>query len=493
MTRIGDMIARAREGAAAYLATLDPTSLALCRCTGTFSPGLFPHVGVARGPNPLREALLTWPRLSKAIVALWSEDPDAFSRLGPERAIEAASRGSGVPDRLVASVWEVDQAIGRLSGIDRERVTRAAGMAACADGTGAGLLDEPLALVRLCAALPPSWVPATPAGWDAFLDASGVVALALQGVRDRAALPALLNARGDWPWFAKRLRSVARDASNDPAHEFVEVSHVAEAMALQLVLPADALASGRPRDAHPAFGETRRAKVMAEHLVRGSRSVSSQIALSASWHRRAAAMRAAVAALPHSTSVGADWAAGLPDMTHGVHDVRILVGERELLDEGARGPDAGGVVGLSHCVGGHAHRCRAEGLRVASIGTWTEGRRLRLSTAALRLLGGRVTVVEHRGRGNARPPPEAEAILGAYLDAISSGLLRVDPGALAPVPHGPSTLAEGCGYEWWAPGAWETVRDLWAPFLPRALRNASPAELGAATLAPSRRIGGTAL
>ncbi len=152
----------------------------------------------------------------------------------------------------------------------------------------------------------------------------------------------------------------------------------------------------------------------------------------------------------------------------------MLTTVRELIDEGADGTDADGARGLAHCVGGYGDACRAGRARVASIRRLgPDGTASRLSTVEFSWERGKVGVEQHRGRANAVPCPEAVALVEGYVDGLGER-------PWWPPVEGAHDLSGIAGYDWRVPGAWEAVRDLWRPHVPRAVRDLGAAALGRA-------------
>jgi hypothetical protein len=131
-----------------------------------------------------------------------------------------------------------------------------------------------------------------------------------------------------------------------------------------------------------------------------------------------------------------------------------------LVAEGGSGPDAEGVRGLAHCVGGYARRCLAGGTHVVSLRA-PDGSRL--STVELHAGGPfPVRIAQHRGAANGEPPARALAAAEALLDGLRTGAVPMDAPALAfrgPMPEAP-----------WTPDAAMRAMEAWAPHLPPSLR-----------------------
>ncbi len=262
------------------------------------------------------------------------------------------------------------------------------------------------------------------------------------------------------------------------ANAFHDVGDLLDAFQDQVVAPACALAGAPvPVRAHrPDLEATfhprddgRRMDV-AHDLLFAGRSVTRILERSRAWHLGAGTRQAG---MPLGGG-HAHWPAGLPDATVGDVEVRVLVTAAALTEEGLRGPDARGVMGLHHCVGGYAHPCVAGQVRILSLrGRDRDGREVRLSTAEVAWdEGPGPYALQHRGARNEDPPPQAGRALSEYLRKVGTGELPVDRAGLAPLEVADDMVARA-GYDWRRPGHWERVRDLWDPVVPRSLRGRS--------------------
>ena len=174
-----------------------------------------------------------------------------------------------------------------------------------------------------------------------------------------------------------------------------------------------------------------------------------------------------------------EWPKLLPDAVFDGVTLTVLTTESDLRDEGRRGTNADGTMGLHHCVGDYAHRVRTARVRILSLRVGIGGESFaRLSTAEIGLDAG-YPLIQHNGPSNGAPPPEARTALRSYLDALRSGAVAVDREAVererlanAKSDGGDRTAAakRTCGYDFETPGAWEAVRDAWVPLLSRPMR-----------------------
>ena len=173
------------------------------------------------------------------------------------------------------------------------------------------------------------------------------------------------------------------------------------------------------------------------------------------WHARETRFNAA---LPVPTDPeGAGWPALFAPFRHDGVEVSCVTGPAALRAEGMVGPDADGVPGLAHCVGGFGPQCHAGQSYVASV---REGGR-RLSTVEFQCLQGVPVVIQHHGAGNADAPPRAMAAVKALVDAVLAGSVRVDPEALKGRP--PESYRDGV--DWSDPANLAAAHAAWRPYL----------------------------
>ncbi len=316
----------------------------------------------------------------------------------------------------------------------------------------------------LLRSLPASWQPRDDAEREAFVRCSPAVRFA---VRRAATDPApMLNAKGDWAAFDRRLQAAhGRTGATALKHALKDVGDMVLAFEEQVVRPACDLVGMRVPAATPERRNT------FQTLFSG-RSVCRILEGSRLWHDRQGVI---LAAMPGTAPRGG-WPAILPDAD--LRDVggvviRVLTTPAELADEGARGNDGDGLPGLWHCVGGHAGRCLDGTSRILSIRAVEDGAELRLSTAEVTWRRGVMTVSQHRGPCNAAPPVMAVMALRTYVDGMGHGTLRPTAPDLPrhDGAHASRAAPHRCGYDWRIPGAWETVRDAWRPHLPPGLRD----------------------
>ncbi len=313
----------------------------------------------------------------------------------------------------------------------------------------------------LLSELPACWIPRDGAEWAAFADVAAVAEVARHGIMTNVDLAGFLNAKGRWAETRGRLERAAGgvgpvvDACRD-------VGDFAKALAEQVLAPALMASTRSPArgDFPPRIHHASRST--AQDLLFGGRTLAGVLERSARWHADQGRIAAAVASVPGGRANSFRWEAGLPPDTRDGVEVVPLTTAGELADEGRSGTNADGTDGLWHCVGNYASACVRGDSRILSLRlAGSDGASARLSTAEVSMApGDGLRVVQHRGLRNGPPSARCEAALAGYLDAVRDGTLPSTP-----VPKCSDTGFAG-GYDWSAQGAFESVRDAWAPHLP---------------------------
>ena len=306
---------------------------------------------------------------------------------------------------------------------------------------------------------------------------------------------AVLGRVGDWGAYARGLAVRARlpDGPDDfPGHwgwvlsEDVacNISETVLRFAEEVLRPAARIAfpdAGPPPERHRyrtcdiPRGSLAEA---AARLLLGGRTLPALAELSARWHGRADGIARLLAeragdAAPTGPRLFAETEAG------DGYRLASLATPRELVAEGSPGPDASGVAGLAHCVGGYAEAVARGLTAVVSLRRAVPGGYERVSTAEVDVgpvaQGLPPSIEQHRGRGNAAPGAAAEAALRRGLGAVAAEAhLRL----AAHLAAGPAPFDWSAAFA--CVRAWEEIRDAWAFAVPRPLRGAGPAELLAA-------------
>lgn len=302
-----------------------------------------------------------------------------------------------------------------------------------------------------------------------------------------AATPAdmgrLLQVGRDWSSFEARLASACGGIR--PARAVRDVEDMLVAFKRQVLSPTlhvhamgglPPLPEG-PTRAGAALDALRRCypkPTVAVAALLSGRSLVRCIRDSARWHAGQHRISALAASLPGTLGRPPSWPACLPGHAEGNLAAVVLTDAAALADEGREGPNADGTEGLDHCVGGYAVECVAHGTRIVSIRRPVPGGFERLSTAQVAVQAGKVVSLQHSGRRNGEPPPEATALLDSYLATLGQ-LGPWAPDAIPGLPGGGKDPCASAGYDWFLPGNLNAVARAWAPFLPRALRGLSPA------------------
>ena len=430
--------------------------------------------GTLSPAGALRSAFDAMPGIEALVVDAWQADRASFSAAvaggGAKRHVAAHAVARGIlPTRLLAAAVSFAAAVPPGPGLPRAMAARKPPTPRnLATYDGSPWHCVPVDAVRRLVPMPASWVPREPEDWEAFAAMCPVIdRLAPMVAEGEAGWSGLLNHGGRWADQAARLQAMIRKAGGDPADVTtgavdMGLHDVARAYATQVLAPAVAAATDWlvvPEPRKWAVWED-----AARSLLFSGRSLSRQVEVSLAWHRAQHRIRAAVSEMAGPGNDPLAWRAGLPDAAHGDVAVKVLTNERQLVAEGAYGAEDGSG-GLDHCVGGYGPVCRSRGTRILSLRrALPDGTFERLSTAHVSCSHGRFETLEHRGRGNGRPHPDAEAALARYASDVEAGALPVDRDGLAPMPEDDPLAA--CGYDAADAAQRAAVRDLWRPHLP---------------------------
>jgi hypothetical protein len=188
------------------------------------------------------------------------------------------------------------------------------------------------------------------------------------------------------------------------------------------------------------------------------------------WHRRLPEIGRRIEELSPEMERSGRWTAGLPDWVFGDMEICVLTDEGQLKDEGRRGLNADGTMGLDHCVGSYAGACAEGRSRILSLRKSRGDDVERVSTAEIETRdAGNLKVLQHRGWKNLPPCEEAAKALHAYMKELDEGRLLVDARDLNP-RIGEGSLGIQAGYEFWQPGAFRKAVEAWGACLPRRMR-----------------------
>ncbi len=478
--RVRAEAARTLRALEPFLSELDARAFALMRSgyakrlPGTVHDMLDPAFDPA---TPLLTALSWEPLLRDTMAGVSASDPDRF------RAAVAHGRDAVramLRDHLRATLVGVGDVVGACVRVVRSLSTLpvrdVALVAAALDRNwspvgyygdpvpgrwtpcdvvaGVEVLDTAVRAAVLLADLPPNWTPADTVGWTSLAACASAVSYA-RHVAGPDAAPRFLDAKGDWADLHRRLA----DAHGHVLSQALDdVDDMVASWERQVLQPAIDL-SGRPGVA-PVPGT-------ALTLLASGRTLRTVLDASRRWHEvpadrltRHAARTAQGDVVRHVRS----WPRAWPDATRDGVTVSELTDAAALDDEGGSGADQGGLAGLAHCVGDYWTSCMSGESRILSLRRSSDG--LRLSTAEVGIDAGLPYVVQHRGRANAEPDEASVTVLAAYLRDVLEGRLNVDMAALEPIDVPQTSRA---GYDADLPGAWEAVRDNWAPYVPRGL------------------------
>ncbi len=461
-----------RDAIEPFLSTLDPAACRIAQEITAYRAGVTAYRMLDEtlmAECPLRKAWDWEPFHRLATIRFAEAEPVPFAeaiQAGPScyrrRLSDRIAREPGMDRRAGRLALVVGDAMPSMAQEDRDVFSREFEGLAPASGAA-----------RHLAALPGSWVPDDPRAWAAFAACGPAVAHAVD-TAPRESLAKYLNVGDDWVRYAARLAAAHGDGPGwRPLERAISrgVRDMVQAFAVQVALPAHRLT--RPGEAHPtAMQCIAAATVILTHGL----SLRSVLEASRRWH----ALQAHIdAGLPRAPGPPPSWPACLPDAVRGEVAIRVLTTRDELVAEGARGIASDGMVGLSHCVGGYVGPCLDGRCRILSLTSIGPGGAVRLSTAELAWRDGRATVMQHAGASNASPPARAGAALARYVRDLGEGVLKATCPDLPVISEGGRT-ERLCGYDWDAPGAWETVHAAWSPILPGHARHAGVADIGAA-------------
>jgi hypothetical protein len=190
------------------------------------------------------------------------------------------------------------------------------------------------------------------------------------------------------------------------------------------------------------------------------------------WHDRIGDMRRSMAAGAPDENWGKPW----PDHVHALHGSRdrylvtVLDTPAKLEAEGADGPDADGVEGLSHCVATYAEDVREGRCWILSVRRLRGSVVERIATAEVRPgRGSRVEMVQLQGRGNSRPCGEARSVMEYWIRMKGfrpSAKTKPSVQGRAGAGH-----ARDCGFDWSDDAAFARAVSAYAWMFPRGLRD----------------------
>ncbi len=467
-----------------FLDTLDPAALGEVKAIPGYGYGATLDTyrlldGTCGHGAPLAVAFGWLPRMRREVVGHAAGDPDGFAvavSCGRDGYGAALARHLSSQGRLGMRGARMALAVSdAAAGMTRARGARMLATPRLAsDRPGAMPEDRGVEDVAWCLErLPPSCAPRDAVDWTAFDAVLPAVVRCVERAPEGKAWR-MLGRGGDWPSFEARLRAACgKGRWPRRLHGALwDADDMASWLGERVALPAwlMAQAGGEPPSRERTWAAGRR-------ILSDGRGIARSLAMGDSWRMRRAAMDEALPPMGDGDAArGPDWPAVLPDAVVDGHRIIVLAGERDLREEGFRGPDRHGVPGLAHCSGSYVRGCREGLVRFLSVRA-PDGRRL--STADVEWRDGRARLVDHHGRDNARPSAGAVAVVEAYMARLGRGDLQASAPALSAVGAPASPMAR-CGYDWTVPGAWEDAASTWAPFLSRPARWATPAQVASA-------------
>ena len=319
------------------------------------------------------------------------------------------------------------------------------------------------------ARLPYDWRPKGEDEWKTLLDLARALHRSFSIVAGAVPDAALLSVKGRWTSFAEQIaRQLDCGIDETPQRLSTALDGVRDFVDSfsRQVLQAARLAQGEPPASVRADAAT--INKAARALLLGGRSLPRILEESALWHSRLHEMQSLIV----STSMGAvawSWKPCLPDWSDEDYDFVVLKSEAELADEGRKGRNQDGSLGLDHCAVTYGRACMEGRSRIVSLRRRLPGGGFeRLSTAQVDLK--HLTVVQHRSAGNLKPAPVCHTAILKYVYALGETLpVDLAGAAFTPDDEQKERLAH-TGYDYAFPGAFEASADAWSPFLPRPVR-----------------------
>jgi len=417
---------------------------------GTWSPDAYVYYAE---PSPIgawrRQAATLQPAFAAAIL----RDPVLRERVDAGRPFE---------DRLLD---RVRMAIRNPEGLTAAKLRRLRALRRplTVDGYGNGA-----AVLSVLSFLPLRNVPRSPEGWAAFIEDGLSVIHCLRN--DGTPLDRALAGVPD-DWDLKTLWPERPD--NDVQTVLLAMHDMAERFGQTLLGPSveGILSDGMPLNS------------LAARMLYGRDDFRRMVRRQAAWHADLPRLDAALGA-PADLA----WPALFAPYAHPAHgiEIRCLTSAAELHAEGGTGPDAAGMAGLAHCVGGYAGACHEGRSHIAAVTGPGGTGRVRLATAEFVVEGGTFRIRQLRGRRNAAPSEEVLSAAISLLAQLDLGQHPHDPEAAR--TRAPSPPADP------RPADLAAIYAAWRPHLPRAMRGvdldgfrAIARGLAAGSLPPRRR------
>ncbi len=461
---VGIHAASLRTLAESHLSTLDAGAVALLHDRRTQLVTDRATYSGLRDDGPLARAIRVAPVLAeitnRAFLA-GATLPRSPSRVDVERVAIGYLSSVGVPRKLMGLVPAATTALVDLpEGDGRPYGSRRDGIPFAVRATS------------LLEGQPGNWLPRDAAAWRSWFELVPLVD-AMATKAEMGLPPTRLDGGDGWEACTARLVRAAGVGVEGLRQAFLDLRDMFEALKAELLDPALHLACGRgPDDDNMSTAKMR--DLMACY---GSSSLTTILDASRRWHVQHRAIAAVKGGLMGDVRVGDRWEAALPDMELDGMTFVVLTDASSLSDEGARGPDADGMMGLSHCVGSYDRSCATGACRVVSIRTrGPDGGFARSSTAELSWDPDEEALVveQHLGRRNGLPPKRDALALARYVEAVQASPDLIGEDVRVPRDSNEASVTSMSGYDWHAPGNWERLARAWAPFLPRTLRGVTP-------------------
>lgn len=247
----------------------------------------------------------------------------------------------------------------------------------------------------------------------------------------------------------------------------LDVEDMVELFAYQVILPLAANETGESQ-VFLSDVQLEEALSTAAEVLFAAKAAPGIFEIGRHWHSQAEAIQEAVASIDRDEGECAEPAQvveiaedGWPPLTNVVQApnglwIVPLTDPRQLKDEGRKGRNADGSMGLHHCVGLYVSACQERGHHILSIrGNSPAGIPDRYSTAEIQPIQRGNTTLEvrqHRGYDNRMPPGPAQEAFEWYRQAVAAGQIPLNYDGLrtyqSQIGQGIDDVKRYCSYNW---------------------------------------------
>lgn len=344
-------------------------------------------------------------------------------------------------------------------------------------------------VVRFMTLVPADWIPTSGAEWEAFCHAAHALLEDLDcGDDDVASL--VKGCGGKWQEYCAR---VTRKAGMDPRdvlwgvrRAMFNASEMIDCFAEVAVLPMAAHASPSAEvSVTPEMMLAARRSAFA--MLASGRSASDLSDLQRRFHQERETILGGTALIEQERLQklkGEIEEGGWPALTDAVQAPNglwlvPLTTPKELTAEGASGPDASGVEGLHHCVGGYSSKAKACDCHIVSVRTvHPNGSFSRVSTVefgALQPGSDKLSVRQNMARENSAPSAASKDAVNWYVASVASGAIPLNRDQIKAFLDGAIIPDDGveriCGYDWRERDVLNAGVGPWGPFVVSSFRS----------------------